>query len=83
MNSSIHVTTTTAETAVETCDPNILALAMALAGVPQGDRDQWLLNQTQERAAEALTRGTDDQSAKAWLEAWHDFVFSLIALESD
>jgi hypothetical protein len=28
----MHVTTMTAETAVETCDPNILALAMALAG---------------------------------------------------
>jgi hypothetical protein len=79
----MHVTTTTAETAVETCDPNILALAMALAGVPQGDRDQWLLNQTQERVAEALKRGADDQIAKSWSEAWHDFVCSLIALESD
>jgi len=58
---------------------------MALAGVPRRDRDQWLLTQTQERVAEALMRGANDQVAQAWSEseARRDFVRSLIALDSD
>lgn len=46
-----------AGTAIETCDRNILDFAMALAGGPRQDRDQWLLTQTRERVTEALTRG--------------------------
>jgi len=72
-----------ARSAAETCDRGILELAMALAGLPRRDRDQWLLTQTQERAAEALTLGANDQVAQAWSKAWHDFVCSLIVLDSD
>ncbi len=56
-----------------------VAFAMALIGVPSGDRAGWLAAETQQRAAEARALGATEQAADDWAAAWSEFVRQLIA----